>query len=142
MMTPILNLFNILWKKNLANGVITNYFLKRNNDLRKVILLLINKNPDTDEVNAYVLVSSIDLHNTFIASIELEWFNPGKSIIEDVMDKAQNYSRTIFNSDIYLECNSKKVNYTLKASIVYKVNNHFIVYAIKERKIEEDKKLY
>ena len=109
---------------------------RRKNDLRKVILILNNKNPDTDEANAYVLVSNIDLPNIFIVSIELEGFSPAISIKEDVMNKVQNYSRTIFNSEIYVECNNQKVNYTLKASILYKTNNHFIAYEkLKKMKI-------
>ena len=84
------------------------------------------------EANAYVLVSN----NIFIVSIDLEGFNHVISIREDVMLKAQNYSKTIINLEIYLECNNQKVNYTLKAFIVNKSKNHFIVYAIKERKID------
>ena len=64
--------------------------------------------------------------------------NPEIPIRENVMNKALNYSKTLFNSFIYLECNNKKVNYNLKAFVVYKPNNHHISYSIKERKFEED----
>ena len=85
------------------------------------------------------MVSNSGLNNKFIVSIELEGFIPAISIREDVMRKAQNYSKTNINSEIYLECNNQKVKYTLKAFIVYKSNNHFIAYAIRERKIDENK---
>ena len=96
-------------EKNHSIWCDTNYFLERNNDLRKVILILNNKNPDTDEANSYVLVSNIELRNIFIVSIELEEFNHWISIREDVMNKAQNYSGTIFKSEIYLESITKKL---------------------------------
>ena len=72
-----------------------------------------------------------------IFALVFNGFNPD-TLSEANMKKGIIYSKKIFQRKRYLDSNDEKICYNLKSFVVFKANNHFIGYVIKNKFANND----
>ena len=91
------------------------------------------------ESNAYVLISNIILPIYFIVAIEFEGLNPETIISQNVLKKAQEYSKKLLVNKIKLEYNNKNDEYHLKGFIAFNNSNiHYTTYIINDKNFGDE----